>query len=116
MGRGAADERCPWIGPGEVPVQRSFGFNRERDQQAEWPSSDPVLRTASRCADVMLRRHGVLYHRREADDRLDPVRAAALVVGAVGLLMLGVGIWNERMMQRHRQPGVTYNDVTFRRD
>ena len=55
-------------------------------------------------------------HRRQADDRLDPVSRVALVVGATGLIALAVGIWNERMMQRHRQPGVTYRDVTFRRD
>ena len=37
-------------------------------------------------------------------------------MGAVGLIMLAVAIWNERMMQRHRQPGVTYAQVTWRRD
>lgn len=40
----------------------------------------------------------------------------ALVLGAAGLIMVGVAIWHERMMQRHRQPGVSYSDVTFRRD
>ena len=29
---------------------------------------------------------------------------------------MGVAIWNERMMQRHRRPGVTYAQVTFRKD
>ena len=39
-----------------------------------------------------------------------------LVLAIVGACALTVGIWNERMMQRHRQPGVSYSDVTFRRD
>ena len=29
---------------------------------------------------------------------------------------MGVAIWNERRMQRHRRPGVTYAQVTFRKD
>ena len=29
---------------------------------------------------------------------------------------MGVAIYNERMMQRHRHPGVSYRDVTFRKD
>jgi hypothetical protein len=29
---------------------------------------------------------------------------------------MGVAIYNERMMQRHRRPGVTYAEVTLRRD
>lgn len=29
---------------------------------------------------------------------------------------MGVAIYNERRMQRHRRPGVSYSDVTFRRD
>ena len=29
---------------------------------------------------------------------------------------MAVAIYNERMMQRHRRPGVTYAQVTFRRD
>ena len=40
----------------------------------------------------------------------------ALVPAVAGAIALAVGIWNERMMQRHRQPGVSYRDVTFRRD
>jgi hypothetical protein len=27
-----------------------------------------------------------------------------------------LSVWNERRMQRHRQPGVSYANVTFRRD
>lgn len=40
----------------------------------------------------------------------------ALVLAAAGIIMVGVAIWHERMMQRHRQPGVSYADVTLRRD
>jgi hypothetical protein len=40
----------------------------------------------------------------------------ALVLGAAGLIMIGVAVWHERMMQKHRQPGVTYAQVTWRRD
>jgi hypothetical protein len=40
----------------------------------------------------------------------------ALVLGAVGLILVGVAVWHERQMQRHRQPGVTYAQVTWRRD
>lgn len=40
----------------------------------------------------------------------------ALVLGAAGVIMVGMGIWHERMMQRHRQPGITYAQVTWRRD
>jgi hypothetical protein len=40
----------------------------------------------------------------------------ALVPGLAGAVALAVGIWNERMMQRNRQPGVSYSEVTFRRD
>jgi hypothetical protein len=40
---------------------------------------------------------------------------------AVGLAVAGVvafamAVYYERRMQRHRQPGVSYRDVTFRRD
>jgi hypothetical protein len=42
------------------------------------------------------------------------VLAAAL--GITGTLLMGVAIYNERRMQRHRQPGVTYSQVTFRTD
>ena len=40
----------------------------------------------------------------------------ALVPGIAGAIALAVGIWNERIMQRHRRPGVSYRDVTLRRD
>jgi hypothetical protein len=35
---------------------------------------------------------------------------------AAGTVLMAVAIYNERRMQRHRQPGVTYAQVTFRRD
>ena len=44
------------------------------------------------------------------------MKGPAIAVGSLGLCMLAAGIWNERMMQRHRQPGVSYADVTLRRD
>lgn len=34
----------------------------------------------------------------------------------IGAVCAGLAVWNERRMQRHRQPGVTYAAVTFRRD
>jgi hypothetical protein len=37
-------------------------------------------------------------------------------VGSFGLIALVVAVWNERLMQRHRQPGVSYAQVTWRRD
>ena len=40
--------------------------------------------------------------------------AAVLVVA--GTILMSIAIHNERRMQRHRQPGVTYAQVTFRRD
>ena len=33
-----------------------------------------------------------------------------------GTLLMGVAVFNERRMQRHRQPGVTYAQATLRRD
>ena len=40
----------------------------------------------------------------------------ASALGIAGTLLMGVAVYNERRMQRHRQPGVTYAQVTFRRD
>jgi hypothetical protein len=40
----------------------------------------------------------------------------ARLLGAIGVSLVGVAIWHERQMQKHRQPGVSYRDVTFRRD
>ena len=40
----------------------------------------------------------------------------AAVLAAAGVMALGVAVSYERRMQRHRQPGVSYRDVTFRRD
>lgn len=37
-------------------------------------------------------------------------------LGAIGILCLGWAVVNERRMQRHRQPGVTYAQVTLRKD
>ena len=34
----------------------------------------------------------------------------------LGLACLGTAVVHERRMQRHRHPGVTYRDVTLRRD
>ena len=41
-----------------------------------------------------------------------------LAITLFGLAMIcwGIAIVNERRMQKHRQPGVSYRDVTFRRD
>ena len=36
--------------------------------------------------------------------------------GVAGLSSVGAAVWNERRMQRHRQPGVGYARVTLRRD
>lgn len=33
-----------------------------------------------------------------------------------GTLLMAVAIYHERRMHRHRQPGVTYAEATFRRD
>ena len=33
-----------------------------------------------------------------------------------GTISMGVAIYNERRMHRHRQPGVTYAQATYRRD
>ena len=38
------------------------------------------------------------------------------ILVAAGLLAMSIAVFNERRMQRHRQPGITYRDVTFRRD
>ena len=38
------------------------------------------------------------------------------LLGVLALGSFGVAIAFERRMQRHRQPGVTYADVTLRRD
>ena len=34
----------------------------------------------------------------------------------LGVCAFAVALRNERLMQRHRQPGVSYRDVTMRRD
>jgi hypothetical protein len=40
----------------------------------------------------------------------------SLLLAVLGVTELGVAVWFERKMQRHRQPGVTYADATLRRD
>ena len=40
----------------------------------------------------------------------------ASLLAAAGVVLAGVAVLNERRMQRHRQPGVTYAAVTLRRD
>ena len=42
------------------------------------------------------------------------VVSAALA--ALGITALGIAVACERAMQRHRQPGVTYREVTLRKD
>jgi hypothetical protein len=41
---------------------------------------------------------------------------AAAIAAALGIGAAAVAIYHERQMQRHRQPGVTYGAVTWRRD
>lgn len=38
------------------------------------------------------------------------------ILGTAGTVSAALAVWNERRMQRHRQPGVTYGAVTLRRD
>ena len=45
---------------------------------------------------------------------LQPIVAGSMTL--LGLVCLGAAVVNERRMQRHRQPGITYRDVTLRRD
>jgi hypothetical protein len=42
--------------------------------------------------------------------------ATVMVLSAAGVVALAIAVVNERRMQRHRQPGVSYWDVTLRRD
>jgi hypothetical protein len=42
--------------------------------------------------------------------------AIPAAIAAFGVALLVWGIVNERRMQRHRQPGVSYAQVTWRRD
>ena len=49
----------------------------------------------------------------------DPVSTQIVVsatLAALGVIALGIAVGYERAMQRHRQPGVTYSQVTLRRD
>lgn len=54
-------------------------------------------------------------------DGLDFLVPSVQVLVTLPLFVLGCAaiaraVYNERTMQRHRQPGVSYRDVTFRRD
>ena len=40
----------------------------------------------------------------------------AIGLAVIGALALVAAIVNERRMQKHRQPGVSYRDVTLRKD
>lgn len=40
----------------------------------------------------------------------------SLLIAAAGTLSVAVAVFHERMMQRHRRPGVGYGEATFRRD
>jgi hypothetical protein len=43
-----------------------------------------------------------------------PLPATVLLV--TGTVLMVAAVYNERRMHRHRQPGVTYAQATFRRD
>ncbi|HET9011574.1 MAG TPA: hypothetical protein VFN38_07135 [Gemmatimonadaceae bacterium] len=40
----------------------------------------------------------------------------SVTLAGVGVIALGIAVGYERAMQRHRQPGITYSQVTLRRD
>lgn len=40
----------------------------------------------------------------------------SVILAAAGGVAMGVAVVNERRMQRQRKPGVSYRDVTLRRD
>jgi hypothetical protein len=45
-----------------------------------------------------------------------PVDAIAVLLAGAGLVSIVLAVVFERRMQRHRQPGVSYRDVTLRMD
>jgi hypothetical protein len=47
---------------------------------------------------------------------MNPALVATGIFGGLGAIAAALAVVNERRMQRHRQPGVTYGQVTFRRD
>ena len=47
---------------------------------------------------------------------MSPQVAVSLLLGLTGIVTAVVAVVNERRMQRHRLPGVSYADVTWRRD
>ena len=38
------------------------------------------------------------------------------MLAAAGTVSMAIAVYNERRMHRHRQPGVTYSQATYRRD
>ena len=51
----------------------------------------------------------------ESDSMSTQIMVSA-TLAALGIIALGIAVACERAMQRHRQPGVTYSQVTLRRD
>lgn len=47
---------------------------------------------------------------------MNPQLVITFILVLIGTVFAAIAVWNERRMQRHRQPGVTYAAVTFRRD
>ena len=43
-------------------------------------------------------------------------RIVGLLFAVAGVVAAGIAVLHERRMQRHRQPGIGYRAVTFRRD
>jgi hypothetical protein len=56
------------------------------------------------------------YHRNRQQTPMNAQLLVSALLGLAGTACAGLAIWNERRMQRHRQPGITYAAVTFRRD
>jgi hypothetical protein len=44
------------------------------------------------------------------------LKAVPALLACLGVVLLGAAVVAERRMQKHRQPGVTYAQVTLRRD
>lgn len=47
---------------------------------------------------------------------VSPASIIVMLLTVAGVIALAIAIVNERRMQDHRQPGVSYRDVTFRLD
>jgi hypothetical protein len=41
---------------------------------------------------------------------------APAMLAVAGTVSMAIAIYNERRMHRHRQPGITYSQATYRRD